>query len=208
MSVESPDWPARDPGPADAAYVRRFLTAQRGVRTRRRCHLNWQKRLAPQTRQCTQTLLPDTRIGGGVSAEFELRDRYRRQVDRLIASKSRNIGRGQQPAFHVDPDAGIHQEAHGSRTPLGSRSPSRPLARLSASQVAAASSGKVRYTSARASSAVSRPGPGTRRATWRWLRSITISSRSTASRSRISLRLRASSVAVMVLITSADFCNI
>ncbi len=82
--------------------------------------------------------------------------------------------------------------------PLSSRLPFHRPFRLSASQVAAASSGRVRCRSAIASSAVCWAGPGRSRATcWRFL-SITISSPSMANRSNTRRRLRAKSVAVMV----------
>jgi len=109
-----------------------------------------------------------------------------------------HIGGGEHAPLHVNPHARIDQEAHGSRMPLSSRLPLHRPFRLSASHVAAASSGKVRYRSAMASGALCCAGPGRRRATcWRFL-SITISSPSIASRSNTRRRLRAKWVAVIV----------
>ncbi len=85
--------------------------------------VNRQQRLAPQPCQGAQTLVPDSRIRRDFRSEFQLRDSDRRKVYRLIAGESRNICRSQDSTFNVNPDAGIDQETHGSRTPLDNRSP-------------------------------------------------------------------------------------
>ena len=86
----------------------------------------------------------------------------RRQVDRRLEGDGLNVGGVRSPSLDGDPDAGINQEAHGSRN--SSSVPRRLFfARsMAATSAFAVSSSSVRYRSPRTSSAVCAGGSGIR----------------------------------------------
>src|SRR5450759_5116219 len=125
--------------------------------------INRQKRLSLQAAERCLALLSNTRVWGGFNPKSEFCNGNRGKIYRGVSRNRSNIRGGQRSLFDIDPDAGIDQETHGSRTSLSSR-PAKACLPLSNHPVAA-SSGSVRYRSAIASSAVCRAVPGRMRAT-------------------------------------------
>ena len=91
--------------------------------------------------QCGHAFLAKIGITGVLNAELKLGYGDRRDEYRVGAGNDSHIGWGKGTPLNVDPDTGVDQEAHGSRTSSFSVFPVR---RESFSQSAAASSGRVR----------------------------------------------------------------
>ena len=64
---------------------------------------------------CSQCLLPETRRSCHLGAEFQFGNRNWGEIYRFIPGNPCNIGWRQESSFYINPNAGIYQEAHGSR---------------------------------------------------------------------------------------------
>ena len=82
--------------------------------------VNRQKRLALQAAERCLALLSNTRVRGGFNPKPEFSNGNRGKIHRGISCDRSNICRCQRSLFDIDPDAGINQETHGSRTSLSS----------------------------------------------------------------------------------------